>query len=220
MLERVLEPEVMDTYEEADEYNSMDHAAVNDVFVDDLVVAGFAGGDVLDVGTGTAQIPVRLARRIPNCRIMAIDMSVNMLELGRYNLEIGGVTQHVQLAQVDAKKLPYSPGMFDWVISNSIVHHLPDPTSCLSEAVRVCRPGGGLFFRDLMRPATIEELEGFVETYTGKESARAQQLFRDSLHAALSLAEIRDIIVSLGFQPDSVAATSDRHWTWAARKPD
>ena len=67
-----------------------------------------------------------------------------------------------------------------------------------------------------MRPQDAETLEALVLTYTGKESEYSQQLFRDSLHAALSLDEIRDLVASLGFDPNSVQATSDRHWTWAA----
>ncbi len=58
MLTRVLEPEVMDSREEAVAYNAMDHDAVNQKFVDDLTRCGELGQDCLDVGTGTAWIPV------------------------------------------------------------------------------------------------------------------------------------------------------------------
>ncbi len=43
-------------------------------------------------------------------------------------------------------------------------------------------------------------------------------MFAASLHAALTLAEIRQLVAKLGFQPQTVQATSDRHWTWAAWK--
>ena len=59
-LERVLEPEVMDTVEEAQDYDSMDHSLVNEIFVQDLLATGPIEGEVLDVGTGTAQIPIEL----------------------------------------------------------------------------------------------------------------------------------------------------------------
>ena len=87
-LERVLEPEVMDSPQEAEDYNAMDHSEVNRVFVSDLV--NFAGsrekrlGDVLDLGTGTALIPIELCRQESDCRIMAIDMSVNNFPAGDY----------------------------------------------------------------------------------------------------------------------------------------
>ena len=44
-------------------------------------------------------------------------------------------------------------------------------------------------------------------------------MFRESLHAALTLDEIREMVAEFGFDPNSVQLTSDRHWTWAAIKP-
>ena len=39
MLDRILEPEVMDTAEEARDYDSMDHSTVNDLFASDFLAA-------------------------------------------------------------------------------------------------------------------------------------------------------------------------------------
>ena len=58
-LERILEPEVMDTLAEAQDYDSMDHGGVNEHFVAEAISFGIDSGDVLDLGTGTAQIPVQ-----------------------------------------------------------------------------------------------------------------------------------------------------------------
>lgn len=231
-LNRILEPEVMDSEREAQEYNDMDHSVVNQRFVEELFqfvrdqnAVGAVGadgeidlGDVLDLGTGTALIPIELCRQDHECRVMAVDLAVSMLELARYNVEAGGMIERITLAQVDAKKMGYDRGAFDVVISNSIIHHIPQPLSCLREMVRVVAEDGLLFIRDLMRPEDTETLEELVVAYTGKESEYSQKLFRDSLHAALSLDEIRELVASLGFEPDSVKATSDRHWTWMAVK--
>jgi ubiquinone/menaquinone biosynthesis C-methylase UbiE len=228
-LNRILEPEVMDSEREAQEYNDMDHSVVNQRFVEELFrfvrdqnAVGADGeielGDVLDLGTGTALIPIELCRQDHECRVMAVDLAVSMLELARYNVEAGGMIERITLAQVDAKKMGYDRGAFDVVISNSIIHHIPQPLSCLREMVRVVAEDGLLFIRDLMRPEDTETLEELVVAYTGKESEYSQKLFRDSLHAALSLDEIRELVASLGFEPDSVKATSDRHWTWTAVK--
>jgi ubiquinone/menaquinone biosynthesis C-methylase UbiE len=219
MLKRVLEPEIMDDAESAQAYDNMDHSVVNRVFVDDLLEAGEIAGDILDLGTGTAQIPVELCKRVEDCRVMASDASYHMLDLARYQLEIASLTDRIQLDMADAKQMPYADEMFDIVISNSIVHHLAEPAGVLQNAIRVTRPGGLLFFRDLMRPETEDQLNQLVETYGGNESEHAQQLFRDSLHAALNLSEMREIVTQLGFDAQTVQATSDRHWTWIARKP-
>lgn len=241
MLQRVLEPEVMDSPQEAADYDAMDHREVNARFVDDLlaVVAGASlpndarpsrmpassepdepdrPWDVLDLGTGTAQIPIVLCQRWECCRVLAVDAAVAMLDLARYNLEIANLTHRVQLAHADAKQLPFRDGMFDVVMSNSILHHIPQPLAVLREAVRVVRPTGWLFFRDLMRPASQQELQRLVETYAAGANPHQRQMFANSLHAALTLEEMQSLVEQLGFDPHTVRPTSDRHWTWAARR--
>ena len=226
-LQRVLEPEVMDSEKEANEYNDMDHSVVNQAFVSDLLAfadsnleEGYELGDVLDLGTGTALIPIELCKRHEDCRVMAIDMAVSMLDLARYNVEASGMTQRIVLAQVDAKKMGYDDGNFNVVISNSIIHHIPNPLECVEQLVRVTEEGGIVFLRDLLRPDDLETLEQLVQTYAGEETEYSQKLFRDSLHASLSLEELRAIVQSCGFDPETVQATSDRHWTWAAIKEE
>ncbi len=226
LLPRVLEPEVMDSPEEARDYNEMDHSEVNRAFVADLLA--FADvedtedqglGDVLDMGTGTALIPIELCQQHQHCRVIGIDLAIHMLELARYNIEAAGLIERIELARVDAKGMSYDDGLFDVVMSNSIIHHIPEPLSCLEQMVRVTRPGGVLFVRDLMRPYDDDTVQQLVHTYAGEENEHSRQMFDDSLRAALSLEEIRQWVEQLGFQPETVSATTDRHWTWAARKP-
>ncbi|MCH2180958.1 MAG: class I SAM-dependent methyltransferase [Mariniblastus sp.] len=219
-LERVREPEVMDTSQEAEDYNAMDHSEVNRVFVSDLLHFANAHekplGDVLDLGTGTALIPIELCQRESDCRVMAIDMSINMLELARYNIEADGLIERIELAQVDAKQMAFSDGMFSSVMSNSIIHHIPEPADCVSEMVRVTASGGILYVRDLLRPETDAQVEHLVQTYAGQENDHSRQMFDDSLRAALSIDEIRELVVQNGFDAEDVQATTDRHWTWAS----
>jgi len=220
-LKRILEPEVMDTAEEARDYDSMDHSEVNRVFIEDMLkfIDHDELGDVLDVGTGTALIPLELCRQRSHCRVMAIEMAVQMLDLGRYNVEAAGLVERITLAQIDAKAMTFDDGMFDVVMSNSIIHHIPRPLDCLKEMVRVTDEDGGVIFvRDLMRPEDDETVKSLVQIYAGNENGHSQQMFDDSLRAALSLEEIRELISSLGFDSETVKATTDRHWTWAVRR--
>ncbi|MEK6249365.1 MAG: class I SAM-dependent methyltransferase [Planctomycetales bacterium] len=217
MLQRVLEPEVMDSAEEAAAYDAMQHGEVNRQFVDDLLEAASWKGRVLDLGTGTAQIPIELCRRARECEVLGIDMSVNMLNLGQSNVEAARLSDRVTLERVDAKQLPYPDQTFSAVISNSIVHHIAQPQVVLAEAIRVTRQGGTLFWRDLLRPTDDSAVNGLVHRYAANENPHQRQLFDDSLRAALSLNEIRAIVAELGFDPMGVHTTSDRHWTWIVR---
>jgi ubiquinone/menaquinone biosynthesis C-methylase UbiE len=232
MLDRVLEPEFMDTPEEARDYDSMDHAEVNRRFVDELLAALSAYRrlptannprfHLLDLGTGTGQIPIEFCRRADWIDVVAIDAAAHMLHLARRNINAAGLSDCIRVEQADAKCLPLAATEFDAVISNSIIHHLPDPILCLKEAQRVCRPGGLLFFRDLMRPQSESELRALVDLYAppaGASQAMDHQraMLSDSLHAALTLDEIRHLVTELGLPATSVQPTSDRHWTVSTR---
>ncbi len=275
MLNRILEPEVMESEQDAKEYNRMDHAQVNQQFVSALLdfvrqhqaESAFAFppsakqepeshpawqpnaasdtksnsanseieldtnndkdkyetsfwrlGDVLDVGTGTALIPIELCNRTVDCRIMATDLAASMLNLAVYNVSAAGLTEQITLTQADAKNLNFADQMFDLVISNSIVHHIPNPEACIAEMVRVLRTKGIVFVRDLARPDSLDQLNDLVETYTGTESEYSKKLFADSLHASLTVDEMQDLVQRFGFPADSVQKSSDRHWTWCGVK--
>ncbi|MFV0445022.1 MAG: class I SAM-dependent methyltransferase [Planctomycetaceae bacterium] len=228
MLPRVLEPEVMDTADDAADYDAMDHAQVNRRFVDDLLTAVehhgknaelLIRGTWLDVGTGTALIPIELCRCNPGIRVLGIDLAEEMLTLGRRNVETARLSDAITLSRVDAKDCcHFGEGDFTAVISNTIVHHIPEPVHVWREMLRVLHPGGLLFVRDLLRPETEAEVEHLVATHAGQEPPQSQQLLRQSLHAALTLDEVRSMLDPLGIEADSVQQTSDRHWTVSAMR--
>jgi ubiquinone/menaquinone biosynthesis C-methylase UbiE len=220
MLPRVLEPEAMDTSEEARDYDAMDHAAVNARFVADFLDAHgpCRGGEILDVGTGPGRIAIALCQADPAARLLAADLAEAMLELARRNVAAAGLETRVECIRGDAKALPWPAGRFEAVISNSIVHHIPEPAPALAEMARLVAPGGTLFVRDLARPATDRDVAALVATYAGGEPPAARALFESSLHAALTVPEVRAIALALALPPEGVTMTSDRHWTWIWRR--
>ncbi len=218
MLPRVLEPEVMDSAEEARDYDAMDHSTVNRVFVADFLAVWDGANPILDVGAGTAQIPIELCRQNATAIVTCVDLAEHMLAVGRDNVDRAGLHDRIRLERCDAKRLPHTTGAFGAVISNSIVHHIPEPAEVLAEMVRVTAPGGVLFVRDLLRPEDETTLRGLVEQYAGDANVHQRKMFADSLHAALSLSEIRERVAALGFDPAEVKQTTDRHWTWQTSK--
>jgi ubiquinone/menaquinone biosynthesis C-methylase UbiE len=218
MLPRVLEPEVMDSAEEARDYDAMDHAQVNRVFVADFLALWQGRGPVLDVGTGTAQIPIELCRQAPTVEVVGIDLAEHMLRVGVANVARTGLDSRIHLQRCDAKHIPFAAASFAAVISNSIVHHIPEPRLVLAEMVRVLAPAGVLFVRDLLRPDDDAAVRRLVHTYAGDANAHQRQMFEDSLRAALTLDEVRELAADLGFDRATVRQTSDRHWTWGPRR--
>ncbi|MEG3850072.1 methyltransferase domain-containing protein [Microcoleus sp. herbarium19] len=212
-MDRVLEPEVMDSWEEAIEYDSMDFTEVNAAFARSAAALGPVFGNVLDVGTGTARIPIALCALRPEWKLTCIDLSANMLKVGAQNVEKAGVRSQISLELIDAKAMPYPDSYFDMVISNSIIHHLPDPVPFLQEVRRVLKPNGSIFLRDLLRPETREMRDNLVELYAGDCNAHQKQLFSDSLQAAFTLGEVEEMIQNAGLDGLRVYESSDRHWT-------
>lgn len=219
MLPRLLEPEVMDSAEEARDYDAMDHLAVNRLFVGDFFACWDEKKPILDVGTGTAQIPIELCRQSASAQVVGIDLADHMLALADENIHWAGFTGRLRVERCDAKQMPFDTGSFAAVISNSIIHHIPEPSRVMAEMVRVLRPGGCLFVRDLLRPADAPTLESIVRTYAGDANEHQRKMFADSLHAALTLEEVRALVDALDFNPHDVRQTSDRHWTWSSKAP-
>ena len=217
-LARVLEVEVMDSDDEARSYDAMDHAAVNDAFARAVIATGADLSRTLDVGTGTARIPLALATLAPHANIVAVDLAPSMLVVARENVAAAGLSSRVELVLGDAKGLAFDDGAFSTVVSNSIVHHAPEPSRLFSELVRVLAKGGALFVRDLLRPRDRAELDALVARHAANDTEAQRRLFFDSLHASLTLDEVRALVAPLGVPASSVAQTSDRHWTVSWRR--
>jgi len=216
-MQRVLEPEVMDTSQEAIEYDAMDLTEVNTAFAQCALELGPQFGLVLDAGTGTARIPIIICQQCPQWQVIGIDLAQNMLYIGSKNVEQAGLQKQLALEQVDSKQLSYQNDQFDMVISNSLVHHLPEPLPFFREIKRVLKPNGAILIRDLIRPADEAIMSAMVDSIGTDYSEHQKILFRASLHAAFTLDEVNELVQKAGLEGVQVYQSSDRHWT-AARK--
>jgi ubiquinone/menaquinone biosynthesis C-methylase UbiE len=175
---------------------------------------------VLDVGTGTARIPIALCQADPRARVVALDLARHMLDRAAVNVRAQGLEDRIELRLADAKARPdAAPELYEAVISNSIVHHIPEPERALAAMVAAVAPGGTLFVRDLARPATESHLGMLVERYAGAECEHGRAMFAASLAAALTVAEVEALVAPLGLPAGSARLTSDRHWTLAWTRP-
>ena len=220
MLARTLEPEVMDAVEEVHAYDTMNHSQVNQKFVEDLLTCFKIQPDsrIVDLGTGTGLIPLEFVRQSSNGTITGLDLSAEMIQAARKHLLTHAVGDRIEFQQAEATATLLPAESYDMVMSNSIVHHIPEPLNLFVEATRLLKSGGQMFVRDLLRPDSAEEVEKLVQLHAANDTEFQQQLLRQSLHAALTVSEVESILNKIPDLQPKVVQTSDRHWTVTGQK--
>ena len=210
-MERILEPEIMEDAEQALAYAKADFSTSNQWYVDHLL-ADFPMklGNVLDIGCGPADVPVRLARAHPTIHVTAMDGSRAMLALAQKAVAAAGLQKRIATVQVTIPGLPFDEHSFDAVLSKDLLHHLPDPMVLWSEARRLGRRGAAVYVMDLFRPASPDAARAIVETVAGNEHPLLKEDFYNSLCAAFTVEEVRSQIRQAGLGFD-VIRISDRH---------
>lgn len=210
-LHRQAEPELMDEADEALAYAAADFAEVNVAFVERLceLAKGRERAVALDLGTGPADIPVRLAKVKPGWRIYAADASWAMLTHARALLETSGAG--VGLLMADAKRLPVGKRSVDVIFSNSILHHINETVLFWSEVKRIAKPGTLIFVRDLARPRSAADALDIVRKHAGKESRLLREEYYRSLLSAYTEEEVADQVEHAGLNVLQVRKVTDRH---------
>lgn len=96
----------------------------------------------LDIATGTTEVAVEIINRLNECRVIGIDPSKEMLELGRAKLKALGLQEKIILVHGFAENLPFKGDTFDAATIAFGIRNTLDPLKSLQEMKRVLRPGG------------------------------------------------------------------------------
>ncbi len=176
-----------------------------------------ATGTALDIGCGPGDITCRLARALPRWRVHGIDGSAPMLALAEQaanRLALGArVRFHpCYLPEGDAPLAQY-----ELVVSNSLLHHLADPTALWRSIRRWSTPDGAVFVMDLLRPDSVGEAAALVERYSQGEPEVLRRDFHNSLLAAYRPEEVRQQLIDAELDQLEVHVVSDRHWLVVSR---
>ena len=106
-----------------------------------------AGERVCFVGIGTGSDLRYLPKGVEG---LGVDLSEAMLARAEGKLPVAGC--EIELRVGDAQALPLEDGAFDAVVLNLVLSVVSDPIRCMSEAVRVLRPGGRIVVFDKFLP--------------------------------------------------------------------
>ncbi len=109
---------------------------------------------VLDVATGTGDLAIAIASLKPQ-KIVGIDISEKMLEIGRQKLTDKGLNLIVTLQQADAEKIPFSDNSFDAITVAFGVRNYENLELGLGEMSRVLRKGGVMLILEFSHPESF-----------------------------------------------------------------
>ncbi len=108
--------------------------------------------DILDVASGTGDLAILMARRIPSASILGVDLSEGMLQLGEKKVEEAGLADRVSFSVADCLNLPMPDDSFDCVSVAYGVRNFQNLLAGYKEMHRVLRPGGMLCVIELSTP--------------------------------------------------------------------
>jgi len=109
---------------------------------------------VLDVATGTSDMAIICYRLLEPEKITGIDISEQMLAIGRKKVEKEALTSFIELQKGDSETINFADNSFDAVTVAFGVRNFENLESGLKEMLRVLKPGGKLIVLEFSRPRT------------------------------------------------------------------
>ena len=212
-MNRTLEPELMDDPEQALVYARADFEKENQGFVDRFCeyFPEFTEGHVLDFGCGPGDIPIRFARAVPGCRITGVDASAPMVRLAEEAVLQAGLSGRIDFRCERFQDLA-GVSVADAAISNSLLHHVPNPLQFWHKLRLSVKPGSPVLVMDLLRPESPEEAQAIVDRYASGAPDILRRDFYHSLLAAFTEDEISAQLAQMNLTRLIIDVVDDRHW--------
>ena len=163
---------------------------------------------VLDIATGTGDLAIEALKLNPD-QVTGVDISVDMLRIGREKLKRKGLSDKIHLLEGDSEKLIFNDNKFDAVTVAFGVRNFEHLQDGLREILRVLRPGGVVMILEFSQPrnAVMNRLYQFYSTritpWFGRKISKDPQAYtylHESIAAFPSGQDFLRIMESCGFQ--------------------
>lgn len=138
-------------------------------------------GKILDIATGTADMAIMACRLLKPEKVVGIDLSAEMLEIGRKKVEKEGFTAKIELLKGDGEAINFPDNSFDSVMAAFGVRNFENLENGLKEMLRVLKPGGSLVILEFSKPKS--GIKNLYNLYMGIVAPEVARWFRQDKEA-------------------------------------
>ncbi len=117
-----------------------------------IISQSYKNPNILDVATGTGDLAIASLKLNP-AKVTGIDISLNMLEIGKGKLIEKKLTDKIELLHADSENIPFGDSVFDVAMVAFGVRNFSDPLKGLSEMKRVIRVDGMIMVLEFSKPS-------------------------------------------------------------------
>lgn len=164
---------------------------------------------LLDVATGTADVALEISKSLSPDKVIGIDISTEMLDIGRAKIKKRQLENQIELKEGDSENLPFQDNTFDAITVAFGVRNFENLERGLTEMYRVLKPGGQLVVLEFSKPKIFpfrqlfnlyfKYLLPFIGKMTSKDP-RAYQYLYESVQAFPDGSQFVDILQVIGYK--------------------
>lgn len=164
---------------------------------------------ILDVATGTGDLAIEAIKQLKPRKVVGIDISNEMLEVGRGKIKKNNLSPTLELLNGDSENIAYPDNTFDAVTVAFGVRNFENLNKGLDEMLRVVRPGGKVAILEFSKPTLFpfKQLYNFyfknclplIGRITSKDPKAYSYLY-ESVQAFPDGKNFVGLLMSLGFK--------------------
>jgi demethylmenaquinone methyltransferase/2-methoxy-6-polyprenyl-1,4-benzoquinol methylase len=107
---------------------------------------------ILDMATGTAEVAMEICKHHPGAKVVGVDFSPKMLDIGHQKVKSRGLLRRIHLSLGDGRQLPVQSGCFDAATIAFGIRNIEQRDQALAEFNRILKPGGQLLIMEFDVP--------------------------------------------------------------------